>query len=488
MISISMDSHKRKMLYTAGGALFLLLLWQLLSTLGGTGFLLPSPYRVLSAVFQLFAESESWLTVAVSMSGIVLSILVATCAAVLLAWSASRFERLRFLMIPIVQVMKVVPIVSFILIAMFFMSARILTSFISGLVVFPMIYNHLLSAFLNVDRRLLEMARTFSMKKRDVVRYIVIPQAREEFLAASSVAIGMAWKAGVAAEVLAFSKNTIGRRIYDAKLYLDMERLLAWTVVLVMAAFVVEKVLVALYRLALVRIGERLPKSHVGGQSEKAAEVRPSTVLADVASVAQVADRREELIVIGGLCKKFDRTIVFDDFSATLNLDRPVLFVGASGSGKTTLLRLIAGLDEQDCGTISGVPERGLFVFQDNRLLPQLSARDNVRVVLPGYDGDVADRLLRELDLSSVKDQQASTLSGGEQRRLALARALAPESDILYLDEAFRELDEKNETTAIELVRQVAREKPILLASHDHGLVERLNASVVMISKQPHRA
>ena len=55
-------------------------------------------------------------------------------------------------MIPIVQVMKVVPIVSFILIAMFFMSARILTSFISGLVVFPMIYNHLLSAFLNVDR------------------------------------------------------------------------------------------------------------------------------------------------------------------------------------------------------------------------------------------------------------------------------------------------------------------------------------------------
>jgi ABC-type Mn2+/Zn2+ transport system ATPase subunit len=84
-----------------------------------------------------------------------------------------------------------------------------------------------------------------------------------------------------------------------------------------------------------------------------------------------------------------------------------------------------------------------------------------------------------------VKDQPASTLSGGEQRRLALARALAPESDILYLDEAFRELDEKNETTAIELVRQVAQEKPILLASHDHGLVERLNASVVMISKQP---
>jgi len=257
--------------------------------------------------------------------------------------------------------------------------------------------------------------------------------------------------------------------------------------VLVMAAFIVEKVLVALYRLVLVQVGERLPKSHVRGRSKEASDVRLSTVLADASSGAQVVDRWEGLIVIKGLCKKYDRSIVFDDFSATLNLDRPVLFVGASGSGKTTLLRLIAGLDRQDGGTISGVPKRGLFVFQDNRLLPQLSARDNVRVVLPGYDGDVADRLIRELDLSSVKDQPASTLSGGEQRRLALARALAPESDILYLDEAFRELDEKNETTAIELVRQVAQEKPMLLASHDHGLVERLNASVVMISKSSHR-
>ncbi len=484
MISISVESKKRKTIYTVAGALLLILLWQLLSVLGGTGFLLPSPYRVLKTIFKLLALGESWLTVARSTSGIVISILVATSAAILLAWSAAHCERLRFLMVPVVQVMKVVPIVSFILIAMFFMGTRILTSFIAGLVVFPMIYNHLLSAFLNVDEGLLEMARTFSMKKRDVVRYIIIPQSREEFLAASSVAIGMAWKAGVAAEVLAFSKDTIGRRIYDAKLYLDMERLLAWTVVLVAAAFVVEKVLVTLYRLALVRIGGTLPKSRVVRQGEETHDNRPLMTPTDGATVAQVAGSRENVISIRGLYKKFDRSVVFEDFSANLRLDRPVLFVGASGSGKTTLLRIIAGLDRQDSGTIAGVPERGVFVFQDNRLLPQLSARDNIRVVLPGYCGNVADRLLEKLDLVSVKDQPASTLSGGEQRRLALARALAPASDILYLDEAFRELDENSEAKAIELVRQVAREKPILLASHDHDLIERLNASVVTIAKQ----
>lgn len=483
MISISVESKKRKTLYTIGGALLLVLLWQLLSVLGGTGFLLPSPCRVLSTAFKMFARKESWTTVAHSTSGILLSILVATSAAILLAWSAAHAERLRFLMVPIVQVMKVVPIVSFILIAMFFMGGRTLTSFISGLVVFPMIYNHLLSAFLNVDQGLLEMARIFTLRKRDVVRYVVIPQSREEFLAASSVAIGMAWKAGVAAEVLAFSKNTIGRRIYDAKLYLDMEHLLAWTVVLVIAAFIVEKTLIALYRLVLERIGAILPKSPVTFQGEKSTEACSSSAESDGVCAVQGAGRQTSVISINNLQKKFDQSIVFENFSADLRLDRPVLLLGASGSGKTTLLRLIAGLEKQDGGTISGVPKRGVFVFQDNRLLPQLSARDNIRVVLPDYRDDVADQLLAKLDLTSVKNQPASTLSGGEQRRLALARALAPESDILYLDEAFRELDEKSEAKAIELVRQIAQEKPMLLASHDHDLIERLNARVVMISK-----
>jgi len=473
------ESKSRKTLYSIGGALLLLLLWQLLSTLGNSGFSLPPPHRVLSTLFRMFSRGESWLIVASSTSRIVLSILAATFAAILFAWCASRLRGFRFVMIPLVQVMKAVPIVSFILIAMFFMGETVLTLFISGLVVFPMIYNHLLSAFIHVDKKLLEMARVFAFRKREILRYIIIPQSREEFLAASSVAIGMAWKAGVAAEVLAFSKGTIGRHMYDAKLYLDMEKLLAWTLVLVAASFLVEKLIVGFSRLTLTWIGGKLP----GPRMNKTPLPSRGNAGCQTDGKADGNGNEVKTIAIRGLSKQFDESAVFKDFNAVLRLDRPVILTGASGSGKTTLLRLIAGLEKPDEGTITGVPERGVFVFQDNRLLPQLSARDNIRIVLPGYDGNRADMLLEQLGLASVKNQPASTLSGGEQRRLALARALAPDSEILYLDEAFRELDEVSEEKSRALVCQIAGKIPMILSSHDHTLIGRLDASSMAISK-----
>jgi ABC-type multidrug transport system ATPase subunit len=188
-------------------------------------------------------------------------------------------------------------------------------------------------------------------------------------------------------------------------------------------------------------------------------------------------------IVIDSISKCFGSSYVFSEYSATIPLDRPLAVIGPSGVGKTTLMRMIAGLIRPDSGVIDGVPSRGVFVFQDNRLLGQMSARDNIRLVLPGYDGERADELLLSLDLLSVKDQPADTLSGGEKRRLSLARALAPESDILYLDEAFRELDEAHEGEALSLLLDRAGEKPVIFATHDLSLIERMNANILELRK-----
>ena len=103
--------------------------------------------------------------------------------------------------------------------------------------------------------------------------------------------------------------------------------------------------------------------------------------------------------------------------------------------------------------------------------------------MLPDYEEGRADQLLEALDLLTVKDQPASTLSGGEKRRLALARALAPESDILYLDEAFRELDQAHENQAIKFLLETAKGKPILIATHDLSLIDRLKANVLELRK-----
>lgn len=109
--------------------------------------------------------------------------------------------------------------------------------------------------------------------------------------------------------------------------------------------------------------------------------------------------------------------------------------------GKTTLLRLIAGLIRPDAGEITGVPDRPSFLFQEDRLIPWLTARGNVRAVLPPSGGAQADRLLREVGLDADADSYPDALSGGMRRRVALARALAYGGGILLLDEPFKGLD-----------------------------------------------
>lgn len=499
-----MPNKRRDAYYTLGGTLLILVLWQVLAWLGGTGFLLPSPARVLSRFFDLFTQPAAWQTVLTSAGRIIPSILLAIGLAILFAWLASRLRPLRFILAPLILVMKAVPIVSFILIALFFMGETFLTIFICSLIVFPLVYSQLLSAFLNVDPGLLEMGRVFSLSRRESIRYIVIPGCLETFLAAVSVAVGMAWKAGVAAEVLAFARGTMGRHMHEAKLYLDMEKLLAWTLALVLVAFLSEQLMVGLFRRLLTFIGQNLPRLKEA-RTGKALKTR-SQLLDDegVAWEGQALCPLEDqairvrgllsvksdpqgpdapVIRIRDLSKCFDSSYVFSQYEATLPLDRPLVIIGPSGVGKTTLMRMMAGLIRPDSGTIEGVPERGVFVFQDNRLLPQLSARDNIRLVLPGYEETRADQLLEALGLTSVCDQAAATLSGGEKRRLSLARALAPESDILYLDEAFRELDEKHESEALALLLDMARDKALVMATHDLTLIDRMKANVLELRK-----
>ncbi|HZK28991.1 MAG TPA: hypothetical protein VFD19_02100, partial [Clostridia bacterium] len=259
MSSITVPGKRRDTLYTILGALLLLVLWQLVAMFGGTGFLLPAPHTVIVTFIRLFAAKDNWISILTSVGRIMTSVLSALVFAILLSWLASKRRAFRSLLAPTVLIMKSVPIVSFILIALFFMGESSLTFFICGLIVFSLVYSQLLSAFLNVDPGLLEMGRVFSLRKCEIARYIVMEDCRETFLASAAVAVGMAWKAGVAAEVLTFASGTIGKQMYEAKLYLDMERLLAWTITLVLVAFISEQILIGIFRFLLTRFSERLP-------------------------------------------------------------------------------------------------------------------------------------------------------------------------------------------------------------------------------------
>lgn len=156
---------------------------------------------------------------------------------------------------------------------------------------------------------------------------------------------------------------------------------------------------------------------------------------------------------------------------------------GASGCGKTTALRLLAGLEKPSSGKVRGA-RRLSMVFQEDRLLAWRTALENV--TLTGAGETSARDLLATLGLTEEEMEAYPThLSGGQQRRVALARALAAESDILLLDEPFNGLDEGTWQDVVPLILRAAETRPVVLVTHIREQVQALEAIVIPLGEAP---
>ena len=181
------------------------------------------------------------------------------------------------------------------------------------------------------------------------------------------------------------------------------------------------------------------------------------------------------------LSKAFDGQTVLQD--VTFSLERGVTCLMApSGRGKTTLLRILLGLETADSGEIRDLPARWGVMFQENRLLEDLTAMENLRFAAGrGLDEDAAHRLLTRLGLGGEGSKRVREYSGGMMRRLALARALLVPSDALALDEPFTGLDEENREVCLQIIAEVAKQKPVLMITHEPGDAKALNAAVISL-------
>mgnify|MGYP002703126370 CR=1 FL=1 len=175
-------------------------------------------------------------------------LLLSALLTLLLAVAAGRLRVLELLLWPYVTAIKSVPVASFIIICLIWMSTRQLAVFISFLMVFPVIYSNTLQGIKSADGALLEMARVYRVPFSRRLGYIYAPQVKPFLLSGCSVALGMSWKSGVAAEVIGVVGGSIGERLYEAKVYFQMTDLLAWTVVIVVCSVGFEKLVLWLLR------------------------------------------------------------------------------------------------------------------------------------------------------------------------------------------------------------------------------------------------
>ena len=186
------------------------------------------------------------------------------------------------------------------------------------------------------------------------------------------------------------------------------------------------------------------------------------------------------MLTIEHLTKQFGEKTLFRDLCLTV--DGPVVLWAPSGWGTTTLLRILMGLDTPTAGRVRGVG-RAAAVFQEDRLCPQLTALQNVTLVLPGSEKQYKEQIgtdFQQLGMDAAAlTLPAARLSGGQKRRTALLRALWAPSDTLLLDEPFTGMDPDTLAAAAALLRTRCGTEPVLLATHDREAIRLLGWPVI---------
>lgn len=246
--------HKKRIQKCLAAA-FWLLLWQLCAFFIHSDILIASPLVTLQTLCRLAVTASFWLTACTSLLRIFSGFLLGTVLAALLAWGSSRLSGLRILLSPLVTVIRTVPVASFIILALLWVSGRQLSTLISFLMVFPVVYTGTLSGFDSADPQLLEMSSLFRFSVWKRLYTIDIPAALPSFTASCRTAVGLAFKSGVAAEVIGLPEGTIGEQLYEAKIFISTGELFAWTVVLVLLALLCEKLIVFLLKRCCREVG-----------------------------------------------------------------------------------------------------------------------------------------------------------------------------------------------------------------------------------------
>lgn len=237
-------SHKcpRVLLYLkrAGVFAFYLALWAIAARLVGKPLLLPSPGSVLARLLSLLPMPAFWLTLWGTLLRTAEAYALGVLIAVLLAALCARFALARMLFDPLLSAVRAAPVTSFIVLALVWLSAArvpVLTGFLMTL---PIVYSALSQAIRAVDPQLLEMAKVYRFGRLGTLRHVVIPSVLPAFCESCLAAIGLCWKAVVAAEVIGVPKMAVGSRLYEAKIYLETDALLAWTLTIVLLSVLLE--------------------------------------------------------------------------------------------------------------------------------------------------------------------------------------------------------------------------------------------------------
>lgn len=257
-----MDKTKKRRIQILAASVFWLGVWQAAAVAIGQEVFLVSPVQAIGTLVELLPQAEFWQRIGFSAGRILLGFGLGVLSSAVLAVAAEKWEWVDALLAPVMQLVKATPVASFIILALVWVSGRSLSILISFLMVLPVLYSAVRTGIESADVQLLEMAQVFHLPLVRRVKAIWLPAILPAFRQGCSVALGICWKSGVAAEVIGLPDGSIGDALYRAKITLSTGELFAWTFVIILLSAGFEKLFLALLDKAVARVlGEDVTKN-----------------------------------------------------------------------------------------------------------------------------------------------------------------------------------------------------------------------------------
>lgn len=449
-------TERMKAVAAAGAvAAFWLAVWVFVAALVAQPLILPGPGTVAVALLRLVCDAGTWAILVGSGARILGGLALAAACGGVMAGASVRSLTFARLVAPALSFVKATPVACIVVLLLIWLGSALVSIVAVFLMALPGVYFSLVEGLTQADKPLKQMFRLHGVRGWRLFCAHTWREVLPFVLSCARAVIGMSWKAGVAAELIGMAVGTMGERIYQAKLLIETADLLAWTVLVVMASWACERVLVWLLRASGPAAWRAAVLSHGRGLRGRASGSAGGGVAAELALA--VGDRAPWAPALDGL---------------VLNVPAGgrICVMGTSGVGKSTLLALAAG----ECAPCS-------MVFQDVRLVEGASALDNVLVCADArVDASSAAALLRLLVPGVDVHARVAELSGGQRRRVEIARALLCPGGAVILDEPFTGLDAAARDATTKVVLDLLDGRTLLLATHDAADAQALDISDII--------
>lgn len=225
-------------------ALFWVGVWTACAAIVNKSVILPSPFAVAKELGKLLVRRDFYKICALSLGRIFLGLMAGIAVGGALAVITRVWSVADKLLSPIVEIVKSTPVASIIILLLFLLKKDFVPMLAAALMVVPIIFMNVAKGIESAPKDRLEVASVYDFSRAEKLRLIYIPSVLPYFSAGARSALGLAWKAGIAAEVICTPKSSIGAMLYDSKIYLESELLFAWTAVVIIFSFAIEKLVI----------------------------------------------------------------------------------------------------------------------------------------------------------------------------------------------------------------------------------------------------